>query len=89
MNAEPTTILDRLPDLTAGADSTLTAVRSGRCRDGHGETLPDINRNTRAALVALVEAGRIAAGVLDGLPACPVATRIPGRAFGRVMGVPR
>jgi hypothetical protein len=67
MNAKPST-LNRLADLTASADSALIAVRSARCVDGHGETLPDINMNTLAALASLVEAGRIAAGVLHGLP---------------------
>ncbi len=60
--------LDKLATLTAQADSALIAVRSARCVDGHGETLPDISTNTIAALTSLVEAGRIAAGVLHGLP---------------------
>jgi hypothetical protein len=85
MNANPTTILDRLADLTARADSALVAARSARGVDGHGQPLPELSQNLRQSLSALVEAGRIAAGVLDGLPASPVATRFPVRTIGKVM----
>lgn len=60
MTTPPPTLRD-LAVHVSKADAALVAAVSGRGIDGHGYPLPDLDANIRHALLAIEEAGRIAA----------------------------